>query len=48
MTTILPVAGEVRGQDVTLHSLLGFHGLVHPDQVVALEAGNLDDVAGEG
>jgi hypothetical protein len=47
MTTILPVAGEVRGQDVSSHSLTGFHGLVHRDRVVALEADNLDDVAGE-
>ena len=47
MTTILPVAGEVRGQDVSSHSLTGFHGLVHRDRVVALEADNLNDVAGE-
>lgn len=47
MPTILPVAIEMHGEDVRLRSLLGSHVLVHPDQVVALEADNLDDVAPE-
>ena len=33
--------------DLYLRSLLGSLAAIHPNQVVALEAGNLDEVAGE-
>ncbi|MGA2805660.1 MAG: pyridoxamine 5'-phosphate oxidase family protein [Acidimicrobiales bacterium] len=45
MPSVVPVAIELSGGDAILHPLIGPHAVVHPDQVVALEAGCLDDAA---
>jgi hypothetical protein len=47
MPTIFPVAIETHDEDIGLRSLIESQVLVHPNQVVALEAGNLDDIAGQ-
>jgi hypothetical protein len=45
MPSVVPVAIELSGADAILHPLIGPHAVVHPDQVVALEAGCLDEPA---
>ena len=45
MPSVIPVTFELSGGDAILRSLIGPQVVVHPDQVVALEAGCLDDVA---
>ena len=45
MPSVVPVAIELSGGDAILRSLIGSQVIVHPDQVVALEAGCLDEVA---
>lgn len=45
MPSVVPVAIELSGADAILRPLTGPHAVVHPDQVVALEADCLDDVA---
>ena len=47
MPSVVPVAIEVSGEHVALRSLVGPHVLVHPCQVVALEADCLADDAGK-
>jgi len=48
LPTIHPVAIEMQGDDLNLTPFLGSLAPIRPNQVVALEAGNLDEVAGGG
>jgi hypothetical protein len=47
LPAILPVGIEMRDQDLTVRSLLGSQVPLRPGQVVALEVGNLDALAGD-